>query len=991
MTRRMKQLLAAVFGTALVLSLVLTLAFSKDRFTYIVDSVYTPDAVYLIDDDGEELRIIQADSAGKKQEEIRIDKITGDRIRSLDYLTVDGNDIYVYCMERKITTNEVLSESVSLCDFGRGKLRSAWELPVTDTENQNCFSIQVRSGVLTWFSTGVNEEMMTAEAVLSRMDAGASEPEAVGVIEFDGGIGFTDFFYSDDGTIVFTTPEGTIYFADQGEGLWREVSSGTLTGEMETDSLENEFSSGLTGAETDTFDPQQVAEAQLLEPEQEEVLYIDGAEVFSHACMFPDAYPAVNESRIAGFTSDGRHTVYFMDLASKDLKSIDVSTGQMAQVKDSLSVVWGTEEIPACNLKNMRFADEGFFTATVTGAEADGALGIYENGELRILTGVTGAGEKLRFFGKWFVILFVGLLVLSFVGYQVLRITRGRFPVAAKVVTVCIPVVMASVLILQFAMQSLFVKQITDQQYKELYLVARQQMENISEEMLDSIDYDRPYDSVEYYQLRSLLTALPGSLEIWESDGEKSSQVHNFGYFWLYRYTYNQELISAYCDQNYIDVPISYYYGNRTGELFCAAAGEDRIYRTSYRDTGGEWICLAVPVKDQEGNVFAVLETGTSKASLDYAVAQNAKKVSMINLAILVILILLLVALMLVTLHPLKRLRLAIQEVTEGNLGVQTTVRGNDEIADVSRVFNQMSTTVEYSVNELTELNQGYFRFVPSKMFQLLRKSSVTDVRLGDQMHSDITILSVNAQGFSDMISSMNSAEMFRFINDVYSELVPIINEKGGVVDRFEEAGLVAFFTGSSEDAVNSAVSVCQEMDVVNSRRTAKGLPVVTLTGGISYGPVMVGIVGHRERLAATTVSEHTNLSSFLQQMAPKYAARVLTTAATAERIPEFHERYNARFIGFLHVTATDRAEKLYDVFDGDTEEIRRLKRQTKDLFERGVELYCQKDYYEARLVFIQVLKQFRMDAAAREYLYRCDQYYQMEDTSGIDVYIEAY
>jgi hypothetical protein len=115
--------------------------------------------------------------------------------------------------------------------------------------------------------------------------------------------------------------------------------------------------------------------------------------------------------------------------------------------------------------------------------------------------------------------------------------------------------------------------------------------------------------------------------------------------------------------------------------------------------------------------------------------------------------------------------------------------------------------------------------------------------------------------------------------------------------------------------------------------------------------------------------------------------------SASVEKKKElaFDEKYNARFVGFLHISVTDTIEKLYDVFDGDREDKKLFKKQTKELFEKGVSLYCQKEFYEARLVFIEVLKQFRQDAAAKEYLYRCDRYYQSPDTDDTDIFIESY
>ena len=67
------------------------------------------------------------------------------------------------------------------------------------------------------------------------------------------------------------------------------------------------------------------------------------------------------------------------------------------------------------------------------------------------------------------------------------------------------------------------------------------------------------------------------------------------------------------------------------------------------------------------------------------------------------------------------------------------------------------------------------------------------------------------------------------------------------------------------------------------------------------------------------------------------------------------------------------------------------LKELTKPLFEHGVELFLSKKFYEARLVFVEVLKQYRKDKAAKEYLYRCDKYYKDPEGKAVETVLERF
>ncbi len=705
-------------------------------------------------------------------------------------------------------------------------------------------------------------------------------------------------------------------------------------------------------------------------------------------------YPAdTQRARLANFSADGRNTIYFMDLQKDGFYKIDLASGSGEAVPgdwENLTLADGTS-IYASDLKNVRFTDDAHFTAGVETGDGNTVLGVFADGQGALYPKLTRTDNDLLLRGFLYFLGFLFAFLAIYILWNLfLLLTRGKVPIVTKLIAALIPVVIVGMLFLQNFMNNLFVQDLVEKQYKELFLVSRQQVDAISPRQLSEIDLEYPYDNVYYYELRNILNALPADSTLFDSRGEEGRQVYNFSYNWLYKVA-DGKLYSLFCDQNYIDVPVDYYYDRQTAELYYRAVSENKTIRGDFQDMGGSWIVLAIPLTDDSGKVYALMETGVTKAALEYAVREHTEKVAMVTIPVLVILLALLAVILLRSLAPLKQLRESVRAIINGQLGIQTPVRGRDEVAEIGRVFNQMSVSIESKVNELTDLNEGYYKFVPSKMFQLLRKSSVTDVRLGDQTNEETTILSFNVMKFEEMVSTMTGAEMFRLINRIYSNLVPLVNNNGGVVDKFENAGLVAFYTGGNERALSTAISVCQTMDLVNAGQGFGADRQIEMASGLSYGPVMIGIVGHQERLAATTISEHTNLSGYLRKIAPKYGSRILTTAAVISQIKDFDEKYNARFVGFLHISATDTIEKLYDVFDGDREDKKLFKKQTKELFEKGVSLYCQKEFYEARLVFIEVLKQFRQDAAAKEYLYRCDRYYQLPDTDAIDIFVESY
>lgn len=273
---------------------------------------------------------------------------------------------------------------------------------------------------------------------------------------------------------------------------------------------------------------------------------------------------------------------------------------------------------------------------------------------------------------------------------------------------------------------------------------------------------------------------------------------------------------------------------------------------------------------------------------------------------------------------------------------------------------------------------------LPSQLLALFQNGELEKIRLGEEKNIQAAVLSFNVAGFSEWIRSQTAEEIFIFVNHILKHVVPSVLYQEGEIEHFANAGLRAFFLKNPERALLSAISVCEVMN-------QNGYDKLHYTIGLSYGMVMVGMVGDEKRFGVLTLSETTGLAEFLQEIGGEYGARILISGSMKNQIPNFEKKYNSRYLGNIHLKAADTMEALYDVFDGDELSNRNGKRKTKLLFEKGVELFQKKKFYDARLHFIEVLKANRMDGAAKKYLYVCNQYLEREDAAEESVYLEVY
>ncbi|MFR5245837.1 MAG: HAMP domain-containing protein [Clostridium sp.] len=111
--------------------------------------------------------------------------------------------------------------------------------------------------------------------------------------------------------------------------------------------------------------------------------------------------------------------------------------------------------------------------------------------------------------------------------------------------------------------------------------------------------------------------------------------------------------------------------------------------------------------------------------------------------------------------------------MADGELGVQVPIKSRDEIGEISEVFNRMSFNIGSHIQEIMDLNDGYYKFVPSAIFEILGKKSIKEINLGDNRTVPLEVLRMQINNFEEKTRQMDAGKLFGFLNRVYQLSVP--------------------------------------------------------------------------------------------------------------------------------------------------------------------------------------------------------------------------
>lgn len=585
----------------------------------------------------------------------------------------------------------------------------------------------------------------------------------------------------------------------------------------------------------------------------------------------------------------------------------------------------------------------------------------------------------------WFKIFSLRLLIWIFVMAEVIlmirviylvyfRIMNKKVYLLLKQVLVFVPIVITSIIVVASMMYSTFIKQYEAELDNNLSFVLKSVSSKIHVEDFKNIKSPTDYMGESYKRLREDIQSL--------FSGKSSSQT-NSTYVATYKYENGQLYACSYLD----DSVSSYYpiYSNDNHE-YIKVAETGEIITSKSEEASGMWMYTLGPIYDENKNIIGICEVGTDMNRFINYKNNLVISVGKIILCVVALIILIFSLMTYYFLHSIRKVNAAVKEMASGNFDITLSVKSNDEGAELCQGFNIMSKYISEYVDRITLLNEAYYKFVPKQYFNMLGKESIIDVKLGNQVKTEMSILTLNIREFFVISEAMTPEENFEFINSFLEKVSPMIMKNNGFVDRYLGAGIVALFPNRPEDAVNAALNIIKVHKDYNKELVKSGRKPIDIGIGIHKGPLMIGMIGDEKRLEGTVISDNVNLATSLEKVSDKFGAYVLITSDIVESISE-RESVQYRFIGLVRLEGKEEPVRIYDLYQEDDEKANRFKQETKVLFENGVSLYQEGKFFEARNKFLEVIKKNHEDKAAKVYYFSCNEHLNKEigaDWKGI-------
>src|SRR6195952_5709091 len=230
---------------------------------------------------------------------------------------------------------------------------------------------------------------------------------------------------------------------------------------------------------------------------------------------------------------------------------------------------------------------------------------------------------------------------------------------------------------------------------------------------------------------------------------------------------------------------------------------------------------------------------------------------------------------------PLTGVRTALEKVADGDLDVSVQVYDGSEIGLLQSGVNRMAE----GLRERERLRDLFGRQVGADVAE---RALADKPQLGGEAR-DVSVLFVDLIGSTGLAEDRDPEEVVSMLNSFFSDVVRVVADHGGLVNKFEgDAALCVFGAPAELEDANTAC-LCAARALT---RLMQDLPEPLAAGiGVSAGRAVAGWVGAESRYEYTVIGDPVNEAARLSDEAKSVDPRLLASERLIDQADDTERR----------------------------------------------------------------------------------------------------
>lgn len=214
-------------------------------------------------------------------------------------------------------------------------------------------------------------------------------------------------------------------------------------------------------------------------------------------------------------------------------------------------------------------------------------------------------------------------------------------------------------------------------------------------------------------------------------------------------------------------------------------------------------------------------------------------------------------------------------------------------------------------------------------------------------------ILFCDIRSFTSLSEKMKTIDVVGFLNTFFSRMNKVIQEHGGEIDKLIGDCIMASFA-SREGALHCSIAMRRTLQAYNVERLGYGLQPIHAGIGVSFGSVIIGNIGSRNKMDFTLIGDIVNVSSRLESLTKVYGLDILTSIQ-----PDSVDCPcgDSRHVDSIKVKGRKRPIDIYELYDHEPARFKDFKNANRPAYEEAFRLYRQADFLGAKGMYDELAR----------------------------------
>lgn len=248
---------------------------------------------------------------------------------------------------------------------------------------------------------------------------------------------------------------------------------------------------------------------------------------------------------------------------------------------------------------------------------------------------------------------------------------------------------------------------------------------------------------------------------------------------------------------------------------------------------------------------------------------------------------------------------------------------------------------------------------------------------LGGQL-KEATVFFSDIRSFTTISEKMGAQETVSMLNDYFTDMVEILFNRGGILDKYIGDAIMAVFgtpfatDRDADQAIMASIEMMRSLRAFNTRRAEDGHDPIDIGIGLNTAPVVVGNIGSLKRMDYTVIGDGVNLAARLEGANKMYGSNILASEFTVKALKD---DYIMREADLIQVKGKTEPVSIFEILHHFDEENHPRITEAAHIFTQALAIYRSRDFKQAITLFTKTMDLMPGDKMSMMYIERCNHF----------------